>query len=235
MSGVSVPLDRLRPHPDNIRDDLGDLTELATSIATRGLLQPLVVAPAGKSFLILDGHRRFAAAKLAGLASVPCLAVRPGDTARDTAVMLAAAMHKALSPLERGRAFKALRRRGMTPAEIARQSGYSPSTVASGLLLADLPPEAHDLVASGDLTATAATQMAREARRAPTSTPQHLGPRVTWLNTDHKLASMVANSCAHDGRTRIGNVGCGQCWEDAIRFDERDKAARRAEGKALSR
>lgn len=235
MTGVSIPLDRLRPHPDNIRDDLGDLTELATSIATRGLLQPLVVAPAGKSFLILDGHRRYAAAKIAGVPAVPCLAVKPGDVARDTAVMLAAAMHKALTPLERGRAFRALRRRGLSTAEIARQSGYSAATVASGLLLADLPPEAQDMVATGELTATAGVQMAREVRRAPSSTPQHVGPRASWLNPDHRLASMVRNSCSHDGRLRIGGIGCGQCWEDAIRFDERDKAARRTEGRALSR
>lgn len=235
MSGVSIPLDRLRPHPDNIREDLGDLSELAASIATRGLLQPLVVSPTGKSFLILDGHRRYAAAKLAGVPALPCLAVRPGDSARDTAVMLAAAMHKALTPLERGRAFKALRRRGLMVSEIARQSGYSASTVSAGLLLADLPPEAHDMVAAGELTATAATQMAREARRAPSSRPHHTGPRQTWLNADHRLAQMVRNSCSHDGRTRVGGVGCGQCWENAIRFDEREKDARRHTGKALSR
>lgn len=235
MSGALIPVDRLYPHPDNIRTDLGDLTELAKSIQILGLQQPLVVTPHGRFFLVLDGHRRLAAAKLAGIPALPCLAVKPGDTDREIAVMLAAAMHKALTPLERTLAFRVLRRRGLQPADIARRTGYSVATVTSSLLLADLPGAAHDLVASGDLTATAATQMAREVRRAPTSTAHHIGPKVTWFNADHRLASMVRNSCAHDARATLGRIGCGKCWEDAIRFDEREKAADRATRKALSR
>jgi ParB family transcriptional regulator, chromosome partitioning protein len=236
MTAAMVPVDRLHPHPDNIRTDLGDLTELAASIRARGLLQPLVVTPAGDKFLVLDGHRRLAAARLAGVAALPCLAVKPGDVERDTAVMLAAAMHKALEPIEQAAAFNRLRRRGMTIVEIARRTGYAPSTVSSRLLLAELPAEALEMVAAKTLTVKEATGLAQQMRHTSTGTAHFHTPKTTWFNADHPLASMVANSCGHtDTRIRIGGIGCGKCWEDAIRFNERDKVAHRAAGQAVTR
>ena len=62
--------DRLEPHPDNPRKDLGDLTELVASISKQGLLQNLTVVPSPENegkYRIVIGHRRFAAASLAGM------------------------------------------------------------------------------------------------------------------------------------------------------------------------
>nr|WP_237727988.1 ParB/RepB/Spo0J family partition protein [Cellulomonas sp. APG4] len=223
-----IPLERIHPHRGNIRKDLGDLTELATSIRARGVLQPLVVAQTGRGFVVLDGHRRLAAAKLAGVATVPCLAVKAGDDERDTAVMLAAAMHKALEPIERAAAFKRLRRRGLSVSEIARRTGYSTSTVSQGLMIADLPAEAQDMVAEKQITVTQATQMAREVRRSSTGTASVRAPRPAWFTPEHRLAPAVRAACGHtETRKVLGKAGCGQCWEDAIRFDERERAATR--------
>lgn len=68
---IMIPVDELQPHPDNPRKDIGDVTELAESIKANGIFQNLTVLrnrdpETGKSTVII-GHRRLAAAKLAGL------------------------------------------------------------------------------------------------------------------------------------------------------------------------
>ena len=76
-----IPVDKIRPHPDNPRKDLGDLTELTQSIKANGIMQNLTVVPiageySGVSigvYRAVIGHRRLAAAKLAGLTLVPCI------------------------------------------------------------------------------------------------------------------------------------------------------------------
>lgn len=75
---VMIHIDHLFPHPDNPRKDLGDLTELADSIRAKGVLQNLTVIPSltnNEHYIILIGHRRHAAAKLAGLKELPCAIV----------------------------------------------------------------------------------------------------------------------------------------------------------------
>ena len=72
-----VPLERLRTHPDNVHRDLGDLRELVESIRQQGVLLPLRVEhrPGSEVLRIRAGHRRAAAAELAGLPKVPCVVV----------------------------------------------------------------------------------------------------------------------------------------------------------------
>lgn len=69
-----IETSKIHPHPDNPRKELGDLTELAESIKEQGILQNLTVIPEGEEdYLVVIGHRRLAAAKLAGLEKVPCV------------------------------------------------------------------------------------------------------------------------------------------------------------------
>lgn len=227
MSLPLIPLDQIHPHPDNARADLGDLSELAASIRAVGLLQPLVVTQVRNGWRIVDGHRRHAAARLAGRPAVPCIAIKPGDTGRDLGLMLAAAMHKQLEPLERGRAFAALRDSGLSVTEIARRTGYSTSTIASSILIAGLPEEVTDRVQAKEITLAEATRVARDLRTNGGGTAAVHSPALpSWLGKTHRLAAVVSGACTHKGARRmVGGVGCGQCWEHAIRFDEHLKAA----------
>jgi len=216
MTGM-IPLEQLHPNPRNVRDDLGNLTELAASIRAVGLLQPLVVTKrqAG-GWLIVDGHRRYQAALVAGANALPCVA-RRGD-GDDTAVMLAAAMHKQLGPLEQAAALDRLRRRGLGVADIANRTGYTQATVRARLDLLALPVEAQRMLEHGQLTVTAATDLARQVRAAGTGTARAAVKRSAWFTKSHPLADAVRAACTHaDDRTLVGGVGCGQCWEDAIR------------------
>ncbi|MBD5787124.1 ParB/RepB/Spo0J family partition protein [Cellulosimicrobium terreum] len=218
----AIPVELIHPNPANVRTDLGNLDELAASLRAVGLLQPLVVTkrPAG-GWTIVDGHRRYQAALLAGVRALPCVARREGDDGANTAVMLAAAMHKQLSPLEQADAFARLRRRGMSASTIAARTGYSAATVRARLALLDLPAEARAMVVTGQLSTTDATQLARQVRRDGVGAARTVQRRSGWLTGTHRLAAAVREACTHsDGRVLVGGVGCGQCWEDVVRADE---------------
>ena len=225
MAGLpQIPIERIRPNPRNVRADLGDLTELAASIRMHGLLQPLVVQQAQGGWLILDGHRRHAAALLAGALALPCIGVRAGDDDHQDTVMLAAAMHKSLTPLEQARAFRRLRQRGLTVSEIAKRTGYTPRTVGARLSLLTLPAEAQEMVEDKTLTVAAATDLARQVKaegRGETRVPTV--QREIHFGAAHPLAGPASTACSHlDTRQRVG-VACGQCWEQVIRDHERSQ------------
>lgn len=223
MSIPRIPIDRIRPNTANIRTKLGDLDELAASILAVGLLQPLVVRPDGHGkFVLVDGHRRFHAARRAGLTALPCLASKAEDETGQIGVMLAAAMHKQLEPVEQAQAFTALRNRGLSVADIARRTGYSTATVSGRLLLADLPDETQEMVREGQISVTDATTLARQIRASGRGSAPVRESRPAWFAPTHRLARAVQDTCTHtDVRPVVGRSGCGPCWESAIRADER--------------
>ena len=91
-----IPRSKLEPHPDNPRKELGDLEDLAASIKARGVLQNLTVVPSPgdqEKYRVIIGHRRLAAAELAGLEELPC-SVEDMDMATQIATMLAENMQR---------------------------------------------------------------------------------------------------------------------------------------------
>ena len=86
----SIPVGLLDPHPHNPRRDLGDLTELAASIEAQGIRQNLLVVPSpedGGRFRIVIGHRRAAAARIAGVAHVPAVVDESLSTSEQLVLM----------------------------------------------------------------------------------------------------------------------------------------------------
>lgn len=126
-----VPLDRLRAHPRNVRHDLGDLRELAASIAADGVLVPVMAERRGEVLQLLHGHRRAAAAGLAGLRSVPCVVVPEHSDEQAIVVMVAEnTRRRSLSPVEKRDAIAALHdQHDYTYSEIADRLGISVATV----------------------------------------------------------------------------------------------------------
>lgn len=128
-----VPVDRLLFHPRNIRKDLGDLRELADSIATQGVLQPVRAEKRGDTLRLLAGHRRVAAARLAGLRKVPCVIVGEHDDDEAIMVMLSENLNRCgISKEDRAEAIRSLRTEfGMTAKGIAERLGVSTQTVGN--------------------------------------------------------------------------------------------------------
>lgn len=142
---LMVPVDELQPHPDNPRKDVGDVTELAESIKKNGIFQNLTVLrncdpETGKSTVII-GHRRLAAAKLAGLEKVPCMVVEM-DKKEQIATMLLENMQRSdLTIYEQAQGFQMMLDLGETKSEIAEKTGFSETTVRHRLKLLELDPE----------------------------------------------------------------------------------------------
>lgn len=141
---INIPIGQLQPHPDNPRKDLGDLTELADSIKANGILQNLTVVPVclyskkNDSYLIVIGHRRYAAARLAGLATVPCV-VRVMDKQTQVRTMLMENIQRAdLTAYEQAQGFQMMLDLGDSVEEIAKKSGFSQSTVRRRVKLLEL-------------------------------------------------------------------------------------------------
>lgn len=229
---VVLRIGLIEPHPANVREHLGDdLGDLARSIRRHGILQPLTVQPhpdrPGR-YRILAGHRRFDAAQLAGLHAVPAIVRHGVDEQGALEIMLVEnCQRRELNAMERAEALGALRNRGKTQEEIAKATGKSVSWVNYYLSLLDLDAAAQEKVRSGELKVSHAIDAVRRTRA---KIRKQGGSRAdfTWepdyLARTHPLAKRAQNLCdarEHTMRRRIGGVACGQCWESAIRIDER--------------
>lgn len=130
-----VPVDRLLFHPRNIRKDLGDLRELADSIATQGVLQPVRAERRGDTLRLLAGHRRVAAARLVGLKKVPCVVVGEHEDDEAIVTMLTENLNRSgLTHDEKRQAVKTLSDEfGMTKRGIAQRLGVSEVTIYNWL------------------------------------------------------------------------------------------------------
>lgn len=175
---VLLPVDKLLPHPDNPRKDLGNLQELADSIKANGVLQNLTVVSLESEaaewsalskqyqehpteevrnimnrittnqptngeglFRVVIGHRRLAAAKLAGLAEVPCV-ISSMDYREQVRTMLMENIQRAdLTVYEQAQGFQMMLDLGDSVEAVAEKSGFSQSTVRRRVKLLELDPK----------------------------------------------------------------------------------------------
>ncbi|MBE6912108.1 MAG: ParB/RepB/Spo0J family partition protein [Ruminococcaceae bacterium] len=136
---VWISIDKLHPHPDNPRKELGDLTELAESIKAKGILQNLTVVPFKSKtnpnfngtgmYTIIIGHRRHAAAEIAGLAEVPCVITEMTEREQIQTMMLENMQRSDLTIYEQAQGFQMMLDLGETKESIAATTGFSRSTV----------------------------------------------------------------------------------------------------------
>jgi ParB family transcriptional regulator, chromosome partitioning protein len=151
-----LPLDLVRPNPDQPRREFDGeaLLALAESIKARGLLQPIVARGlAGGSYELLAGERRVRAARLAGLESVPAILRQAEESERLELALIENMAREELNPVDSARACATLvEDLGVTKEELGRRLGRSRVAISNLIRLLDLPEEALDLIASGELT-----------------------------------------------------------------------------------
>ena len=136
-----IPVVCLRPHPDNPRKDLGDITELADSIRAQGIMQNLTVIPCEDeedAYTVIIGHRRLAAAKAAGLTEVPCIVTYMTRKEQLSTMLLENMQRSDLSPYEEAQGFQMMLDLGETVVTIARESGFSQATVRRRVKMMEL-------------------------------------------------------------------------------------------------
>lgn len=167
MPGEVLPigLDLIQPSARNPRQDLGDLTALIASVRASGVLSPLLVRelePFGaKSYEVVSGHRRLAAAKAVGLEAVPCIVI-DADDVQALELNLAEQLQRAqLTPLEEGLACRSLQEiSGYSVAQVASKLGQSPSWVQKRVALTGLAPELQTALSKGEMQLGVAAALA---------------------------------------------------------------------------
>ncbi|MGI5330946.1 ParB/RepB/Spo0J family partition protein [Actinomadura nitritigenes] len=217
-----VPLNDLAHNPYNPRADMGELQETAESLLGKGQIQPLTIvtrqaflkahpgqesALGSASYVVLDGNRRLAAARLAGLEE---LRVDVNDDLAGSgtdlleAALVANLHRKDLTPLEEAETLAGLVQVQGSQREVARKIGKSHVWVSQRLALLELKPELKAQLAAGDLTVEearrigklaveeqiAAAQAATEARKAKASRARVKKARTTEASASPEPAAV---------------------------------------------
>jgi ParB family chromosome partitioning protein len=150
-----ISIDAVTPNPYQVRTtwDERELADLAESIRANGVIQPVIVRPAESGYQLIAGERRFRAAKLASLTTIPAVVRRANDEEMLELALVENIHRTNLNPLERAKAYQNyLNSFSLTQAEAARKLGEDRSVIANYLRLLDLPQEIKQMLARGDLT-----------------------------------------------------------------------------------
>ena len=152
---ISLPLYMIAPNPNQPRSyfDPAAMEELKNSIMEYGLIQPITVRRRNGEYELIAGERRFRAAQMAGLETIPAVVVEADNDRSAILALLENLQREDLSFFEVAESYKSLiREQGMTQTELALKVGKSQSSVANKIRLLRLPPLVKKLIRDYDLT-----------------------------------------------------------------------------------
>ncbi len=151
---LEIELDRIVPNefqPRKVFDD-EKLRELASSIKVQGVIQPVIVHRIGSTFGLIAGERRWRAARLAGLKTIPALVRDATKRELIEQALIENIQREDLNPLEAAEAFKQLQEEyKLTQEDLAKRVGKERSTITNFLRLLGLPKEIKQHLAAGAL------------------------------------------------------------------------------------
>ncbi len=151
-----VDIDLIEPSPFQPRTRFREeaLDELARSIRTSGIIQPLVVRPIGSRFQLIAGERRWRAAQRAGLTKVPVIVRQVDDHLALEMTLVENIQREDLNAIEAARAFERLMNEAqLTQEAVAERTGKDRATVANTIRLLKLEPTIQAWIEEGKLTA----------------------------------------------------------------------------------
>jgi ParB family chromosome partitioning protein len=135
------------------RKDTGDLEGLAVSITEKGVLEPVLLRRAGEHYSIISGERRFRAAKIAGLSSIPAIILNVDDLDTLEIALIENLQRKDLTPFEEADAYSMLVSRfSLTHEVIARKIGKSRINITETITLNRIPKPIRDLCFNNNIT-----------------------------------------------------------------------------------
>ena len=150
-----IALSDIDPNREQPRRHFSDesLNQLADSMKESGVLQPLIVVSVGGRYRIVAGERRFRAARIAGLPSVPCMVRQMDQIQQMEAALIENLQREDLNPIESAAGIRSLMQQcGYTQEAAARRLGKSRPVIANLLRLLSLPDEVIQMIRQGALS-----------------------------------------------------------------------------------
>jgi ParB family chromosome partitioning protein len=183
--GRMVPIDLIDPNPNQPRQVMGDLSELISSIAEKGVIEPLVVRQRGERFQIIAGERRYQASVQAGLQELPVVIREVDDTEVIELALIENLQRKDLTPFEEAEALRGLAERcGYTHEDLARRLGRSRTSITESLALTLMPDEVRNLCRLADISS------------------KSLLLQVVRQETPEKMTALIEKIASQGGATR---------------------------------
>jgi len=152
---AEIPVVLIDPNPlqPRTRFDPEKLEELKSSIRATGVLQPILVRPAGERYQVVAGERRLRAAKEVLLERIPAIVRTVGDEELLELALVENLQRADLNPIEKAKAYRRLMQEfGLTQEEVAERVGQSRSSVANFCRLLELPKDIQDYVSRGTIS-----------------------------------------------------------------------------------
>jgi ParB family transcriptional regulator, chromosome partitioning protein len=152
---ATIPIQKIQPNPHQPRRQFNEttLTELAASIKSAGLIQPIIVRPTVDGYELIAGERRLRAAQLAGMQDIPAIVRQVDSFAQAQLALIENIQREDLNPLDRATAYQALiDQLGLTQNELANRLGEERSSIANFLRLLSLAEPVRELLRSSQLS-----------------------------------------------------------------------------------
>ena len=154
LTEIDISLISANPEQPRSRFEGKALNELASSILSNGIVQPIVLRRVGDSYQIVAGERRWRAAQLAGLHKVPAVIKDVADDKILEIALIENIQREELNPIEEANAFRNLLDKiGLTQEELSERVGKERTLIATALRLLKLPSEIQQLISDGKITA----------------------------------------------------------------------------------
>jgi len=150
-----ISINKIKPNPFQPREDfdIQSLDDLATSIKSFGLIQPIVVRPKGEDYEMVAGERRLKGAKIAELETVPCVIMDINDEEVVKISLVENLQREDLNAVERANAYKKLVDEfNITHEDLSKAIGVSRTSITNTLRLLTLPEEIKDMIINEQIT-----------------------------------------------------------------------------------
>lgn len=199
---LELPIQSILPNPNQPRKVFSEpeLNELAQSIAQLGVIQPLSVRHTGGRWELIAGERRLRAAKLAGLATVPCVEVTADDSTSSLIALVENLQRKDLDFWEEAQALRRLiDTYQLSQEEAAAKVGKSQSAVANKLRLLKLPDDVLESLRQGGFSERHARALLRlDSPEQQRKAAQHvIRCRLTVARTEEYVARLARPAKSH--------------------------------------
>ena len=191
-----LPLEKVQPNPSQPRMTWHQdtLQELAASIREHGVLQPILVRPAGESYEIIAGERRWRASKIAGKETIPAIVERFDDATALEIALIENLQREDLSPLDEAVIYKKMTDElGYSIRQLAGKLGKDKGYVENRLRLANAPDDVREMVAQRYDTLSAAYELMKidNVRRRKALAKQMLAGRLTLIRLHERVERIL--------------------------------------------